>query len=228
MPAWLRALPSGTELAALATLATLPDGAEVHAEGAPARHWHLVVAGAVRLSRLTSDGRRCVAEFLLPGDIFGIEDGVVHAVSAEAACASLLARIPRRPAEALAEADPALASALRDLTLARFAHGQDRLLRLACLTATERVASFLVEMAERSGAGDEIRLPMGRGDIGDHLGLRPETVCRTMAQLCRGGAFAMPAPNRILVRDRAALEALALRDRRPSAPDRDWDRRWAA
>jgi CRP/FNR family nitrogen fixation transcriptional regulator len=75
-------------------------------------------------------------------------------------------------------------------------------------TARERVASFLLEMAERLEFSDEIELPMPRHDIADYLGLTIETVSRTLTQLENQSAIALPTSKRIVLRDRAALRRL--------------------
>ena len=45
---------------------------------------YLVVSGAVRTTRLLSDGRRQVGSFYYPGDLVGLETGDIHRFSAEA------------------------------------------------------------------------------------------------------------------------------------------------
>ena len=57
---------------------------EVFGECEPADHVYRVVRGAVRGFRVLSDGRRQICDFYLPGDIFGIERGAEHRITAEA------------------------------------------------------------------------------------------------------------------------------------------------
>ena len=71
-------------------------------------------------------------------------------------------------------------------------------------TAQERVASFLIGMANRL-AGNVFELPMSRQDIADYLGLTIETVSRTLTQLERDGVIAIPVSRSIEFRDRPAL-----------------------
>ena len=75
-------------------------------------------------------------------------------------------------------------------------------------TATERVAGFLLEMAERAESRGEIELPMPRQDIADYLGLTIETVSRMLTQFENASAIALPVPKRVVLRNRAMLEQL--------------------
>jgi CRP-like cAMP-binding protein len=75
-------------------------------------------------------------------------------------------------------------------------------------TAVERVASFLLEMADRTHSWDEVQLPMSRQDIADYLGLTIETVSRTFTQLENASVIALFSAKRIVLRNRAALKRL--------------------
>ena len=48
-------------------------GRQVFAEGEPAAHWYWLTSGAVQVCSFAEDGRRQVAELVLPGDLFGLE-----------------------------------------------------------------------------------------------------------------------------------------------------------
>ena len=84
---------------------------------------------------------------------------------------------------------------------------QQRMLLLA-KTAQERVASFLLEMAERSLGGNAIDLPMPRQDIADYLGLTIETVSRTLTSLESCAAIEVPSSRHIVLRNRSALNRM--------------------
>ena len=78
---------------------------------------------------------------------------------------------------ALAERDQRSAAQLLTMTGRELRRVQDHVLLLV-KSAQERVARFLLEMAERA-AGNAVELPMSRQDIADYLGLTIETVSRT-------------------------------------------------
>ena len=84
---------------------------------------------------------------------------------------------------------------------------QNRVLLLV-KSAQERVASFLLEMAERAAAGNIVELPMSRQDIADYLGLTIETVSRTLTGLETAAAIEVPTSRRIVLRNRSALNRL--------------------
>jgi CRP/FNR family nitrogen fixation transcriptional regulator len=183
---------------------TFDANEEIFGEEEPADFVYKVVSGAVRTTRLLSDGRRLIGAFHLPGDVFGRECGETHRFSAEAVAPSQIALIRRSALERAAERDSGVARQLWSLTSHELEDLQDHMLLLGRKNAAERVGSFLLKLAKRASSAI-VELPMSRGDIADHLGLTLETVSRTLSQLARDQAIALPSARRVVLRNPAAL-----------------------
>jgi len=180
---------------------------EIYGESEPADYIYKLVGGTVRTYRVLSDGRRQIGAFYLPGDMFGLECGAEHSFSAEAITNATVLVIKRSAVTALASHDVSVAQQLLAMTAQELARVQVHLM-LLIKTAQERVADFLLEMAERADGHNEVDLPMSRQDIADYLGLTIETISRTLTQLESSAAIALPTSRRIVLRNRAALRQL--------------------
>jgi len=205
------------ELAALQTVSTMSRfgrNQTIFNEGDDANYSYTVVAGGVRLCKLMSDGRRQIAEFLLPGDIFGFEAGDEHSLTAEALSDVVVMRCSRSNMERISDEHPVVRKQLLSLLRRELSAAQDHLVMLGRQTAKERVTSFLVQLAERAGAanGDSLDLPMGRQDIADYLGLTIETVCRALSDLKSSRLIGIPSRHQVTIRNLDALEAIAVGD----------------
>jgi CRP/FNR family nitrogen fixation transcriptional regulator len=180
---------------------------EIYGENEPAEYLYKVISGTVRTYKVLKDGRRQIGAFYLPGDMFGLEIGDEHTFSAEAIVDCKVLVIKRSSVISLAARENDVARQLWTMTASELQRVQDHIL-LLIKTAQERVAGFLLEMAGRSPAGDEINLPMSRQDIADYLGLTIETVSRTLTQLENSAAIAVPTSRRIVLRNRGALSRM--------------------
>jgi CRP/FNR family nitrogen fixation transcriptional regulator len=181
--------------------------AEIFGESEPAEYLYKVVSGAVRTYRILADGRRQICAFYLPGDIFGLEAGERYHHSAEAICNSSIQLIRRSTLLAFAARRAEVAGQLWALTAHELERMQDHALLLV-RSAQERVACFLLEMAERLTAAETVDLPMSRNDIADYLGLTIETISRTLGQMESDATIALPRSRRVLLRNRKALRRL--------------------
>ena len=181
--------------------------AEIYGENEPAEYLYKVISGTVRTYKVLNDGRRQIGAFYLPGDMFGLEIGDEHTFSAEAIVDSKVMVIKRSSVISLAARENDVARQLWTMTAGELQRVQDHIMLLV-KTAQERVAGFLLEMAKRAPAGNEIDLPMSRQDIADYLGLTIETVSRTLTQLENSAAIAVPTSRRIVLRNRAALNRM--------------------
>ena len=201
-PASLRPANSSIELMGAAM--PFSRNAEIYGENEPAEYLYKVVSGTVRTYKVLNDGRRQIGAFYVAGDMFGLEIGDVHTFSAEAIVDCKVMVIKRSTVISMAARDNDISRQLWAMTAQELLRVQDHIL-LLIKTAQERVAGFLLEMAKRAPAGNEIDLPMSRQDIADYLGLTIETVSRTLTQLENSSAIAVPSSRRIVLRNRAAL-----------------------
>jgi CRP/FNR family transcriptional regulator, nitrogen fixation regulation protein len=113
----------------------------------------------------------------------------------------------RKTLAVLAGRHPAIARELFTFSGRELRRVQDHVLLLV-KSAQERVASFLLEMADRTCAGNVVHLPMSRQDIADYLGLTIETVSRTLTILEGADAIELSTSRRIVLRNRSALKRL--------------------
>lgn len=159
-----------------------PAGAEIYAQGEDAGCLYQVEFGAVRVYRLLADGRRQIAAFHMAGEVFGFETGRTHHFFAEAIGATGI-----RVLNLSAIGD--VSHVLLPLALQSLVRAQEHLLVLGRQHAPERVAAFLLDMAERQGGLSCFELPMSRMDIADYLGLTIETVSRVFTKLKEKGVI---------------------------------------
>ena len=194
-------------------LVTLEKGSAIYHEGDAARHWYEVLSGIVRTCRFHSDGHRQLTGFFYPNEVFGVERPV-YLESAESVTCAVLRRYSMNSfldhsTSATDRRNTVLRKALDSARRSIFLFGHR--------SATNRVAAFVIEMAERSGAPQDVELPMTRGDIADHLNLTLYTVSRTISDFARKGLIALDGPQNVRILDLEGLRALS----GDPAPDND-------
>jgi len=188
-------------------------GSTLARSGEPRLHVYTLTHGALRLVRTLADGRRQINGFVLPGDYLGLSSSDLHRHDIEAIADSRVCRVSLAHMRELRHRFPHLERKLLQRACQELDAAQDAALALARLQPTEKVADFLLRLAEREArlGGDARRatLPMGRGDIADHLGLTMETVSRTFTRLRQQGLIALPHLNTVDILDEDALRRLA-------------------
>jgi CRP/FNR family nitrogen fixation transcriptional regulator len=182
----------------------------IFSDGDEATACYKVISGTVRLCKHLADGRRQIADFLLAGDLFGFMQLGHYKFTAEAVGGVVLMCYPQRQVARLSSSMPNLRGRLFVLLSQRLLGMQDHLVMLGRQTAKERIASFLLHIAERSDAEEGLAfdLPMSRQDIADYLGLTIETVCRMLSELKRQKIIAIPSASQVVLNDIDALQAL--------------------
>ncbi len=181
---------------------------EIYGDDEPADYVYEVMSGAVRTYKLLDDGRRQIAAFHLPGDVFGLESGSTHRLAADAVIDTTVRIVKRRSLDAAAQNNLQVANALWSMTARDLHHAEDHMLLLGRKTASERVATFLLEMDRRLAVTGMLDLPMCRRDIGDYLGLTLETVSRVLSQFQSEGMLGLTGARHIVLRNRQRLRGM--------------------
>jgi CRP/FNR family nitrogen fixation transcriptional regulator len=185
-----------------------PD-AEIYGDGDENASFYKVLNGVVRTCKFRSDGRRQIDAFHLPGEIFGFDAGASHRLSAEAVCDCAVVAYRWRALETPGEIDDRLAGQFFVYAMQNLQRAQEHSLLLGRRSAVQKVAAFLVEMADRAACDHIIDLAMARQDIADYLGLTIETVSRTLSNLERDAIISLPTARRVCVNNAQALRRIS-------------------
>ena len=202
-----RSRPNADVIEVMGTVMPFARDSEIYGESEPAEYLYKVISGTVRTYKVLVDGRRQIGAFHVPGDVFGFETGEEHTLSAEAITDCKIAVIKRTALMAIAERDNEVARYMLTLTTRELQRAQAHMLLLV-KSAQERVATFLLEMAERVSTRGTVELSMSRQDIADYLGLTIETVSRTLSRLEKTDTIEVSSSRRIVLRDHSALSRL--------------------
>ena len=123
-------------------------------------------------------------------------------------------RFPREELKRLIQSSPNIMRLLIEFATRELQTAQDQLTLLGNGSAEEKVAAFLINwrdrMARITSISQAVPLPMRRRDIADFLGLKLETVSRTLSEFKRSGAIALPRRRQIVIRSKAKLRTLTI------------------
>lgn len=182
-------------------------------EGAAFHHLYFVRAGSFKCFQTDLDGHEQVQTFVWAGDTIGF-DGICddsYGSTATAIEDSMVVAAPFDWIVAATRAEPALQLVLHQCASLEVRRRSAALQAVAALGAEARVARFLLQLAARQASvglsGQHLRLRMSRRDIGSYLGLRHESVSRSLAVLARGGWIRV-ARHAVEIVDHARLTEL--------------------
>lgn len=184
-------------------------GEEIYAQEDAANFVYRVIDGAIRTTRLLSDGRRQIGNFYYPGDFFGLDAGLEHRFSAEALGDCEILVIKRAALNQYSKDSGRLERMIWSATAKELERTQEHLMLLGRKTACEKVASFFLDIADRF-PGETTLLPMGRQDMADYLGLTIETVSRMVTQLQAQGLVEFAGCRRFRINNRSGLARLTI------------------
>ena len=190
----------------------LTTGQYLHRAGQPFHALYMVSSGFLKTSLVAADGREQVTGFCMRGDLLGVESiGMsTHTSDAVALDTSMVWELPYPAVLNACARMPELQTQLTRALAAEIRSNRSWMLALGTLSAEQRVAAFLLDVAARHEAlGFSPRhfvLRMSRSDIGSFLALKHETVTRALTRLGAQGCIA------VQWREVRILDSDALRD----------------
>lgn len=161
--------------------------------GDPLRWLYAVRIGSFKTTMLSIDGREQITGFQMPGETLGLDaiSSDLHTCNAFALEDSEVCPIPFANLERLARELPSLQHNLNKILSREIVCDYDMLMMLGNMNSDERLAAFLLNLSQRMSmrgySSREFVLKMRRDEIGSYLGLRLETICRTIAHLREQG-----------------------------------------
>ena len=175
--------------------------------------WDLAIVsrGTVAVRSAFEDGRRAITDFMVPGEVLHAH-GSGNRKGREMTASSdfVLCLVPNLEAEFDAADCNCLERYIHSDAVSHIEALRDRIAALARLDPTERLAHLLLGLRERlNSEGRRLSLPFSRNDIADLLGMRTETVSRSLLALEQASLIRRNGPKTIEILDPAGLAAAA-------------------
>ncbi len=190
-------------------------GDYLYRSGAPMHTLYALRTGFMKSCVLHEDGREQVAGFHMMGDLMGLDAIGTdrHLCDAVALEDSDVCEIPLQALESLSRDIPSLQQHFHRIMSREIARDYGVMLLLGSMRAEERLAVFLLNLSQRFAARgyspSEFHLRMTREEIGSYLGLKLETVSRTLSHFQAEGLIAVQNKHLRLLRIDALKEIVS-------------------
>lgn len=167
----------------------LEPGQYLYRAGQPFQALYLLKVGSVKTCELSEDGREQVTGFRLAGELLGVESIGLESYSSDVVAleSTEVWELPYPPVLTACLRIPELHCRLTHAMAEEIRRDRSWMLALGTLTAEQRVAAFLLDLAARYAAmgfsGRHFILRMSRADMASYLALKHETVSRALSHL---------------------------------------------
>ncbi|GAB4387089.1 Crp/Fnr family transcriptional regulator [Albidovulum sp.] len=158
--------------------------------GDPAHSVYIVLDGWVKLYRVTPSGSEAVVGVFTRGRSFGEAAalrGDCYPVACEAATDCEVVQIPSAEILAVMRSHPEVCIAILSSTFAHLHALVSEVEQLKAHTGAQRVAQFLLSLADCTGGRCTVTLPFDKILIAGRIGMKPESLSRAFARLREQG-----------------------------------------
>ncbi len=202
-------------LLARASIRRVKPGEAVFEQGQKATQFFLLLHGRLKVTQVTADGQQIIVRVVHPGDLFGFAQALQrddYPGTPVAAAESIVICWPNEVWHSVVAQDPNLAVNAMHSIGQRLQEAHTRIREMSTEEVERRVAHAVLRLLKQAGRaeaeGVRIDFPLSRQDVAEMTGTTLHTVSRLFSAweaqgIVKGGR------QKLLVRDRARLEALA-------------------
>lgn len=187
-------------------------GETIFMDGDEGDGFYVVLAGKVKISKISFEGKEQILHIFGPGEPFGevpVFAGKPFPANAQALAKSFLAFFPKDRFIGLINANPSLALNMLAVLSTRLRQFTVQVENLSLKEVPERLAAYLLFLASEQENSQEVTLPISKGHLASLLGTIPETLSRIFAKMSSEGLIKV-AGKKIEITNPKDLEVLSL------------------
>ena len=186
-------------------------GKTVFLESNDCNGFYIVVAGKVKIYKVSFEGKEQILHIYGPGNPFGevpVFSGQKYPANAETILKSHLLFFPRPAFVDLISENPSLSLNMLAVLSMRLRQFTVQIENLSLKEVPARLASYLIYLADEQTTGDFVSLTISKGQLASLLGTIPETLSRILAKMNKQNLIQVEGRN-IKLLNRNSLEELA-------------------
>ena len=186
-------------------------GKTVFLESDDCNGFYIVVAGKVKIYKVSFEGKEQILHIYGPGNPFGevpVFSGQKYPANAETILKSHLLFFPRPAFVDLISENPSLSLNMLAVLSMRLRQFTVQIENLSLKEVPARLASYLIYLADEQTTGDFVSLTISKGQLASLLGTIPETLSRILAKMNKQNLIQVEGRN-IKLLNRNGLEELA-------------------
>jgi CRP/FNR family transcriptional regulator len=180
-------------------------------EGEEAKGIYVIVAGKVKVYKLSLEGKEQILQIFGPGEVFGqvpVFEGGVFPASATAIERSNLLFLPTKALMDLIKKDPAITINMLAILSRRIKQFVQMIEDLTLKDTPSRLAAYLLHLSEIGDGSSDVELDITKTLLASFLSTTPETLSRILGKMSSKGLIQVRG-RKIRLTDWKALEDLA-------------------
>ncbi len=186
-------------------------GEAIFSEGDEGKGFYVVLAGRVKIYKVSAEGKEQILHIFGQGQPFGevpVFAGQKFPANAQAISKARVLFFPRTAFVTLITENPSLSLNMLAVLASKLREFSVQIENLSLKEIPARLASYLIYLAEEQQSGEAVTLGISKGQLASMLGTIPETLSRIFAKLSGQGLINVQGPK-IALLDREGLEDLA-------------------